>query len=123
MEGSKSVEFSLYRLKPKKNVFVQKEIQKMLNLDITEPSESPWASAIAPVLKSDGSGSLCTDYRKMNSLTIPNQFPSPRVDLTDRVEQAKFLSKIDMTRGYWHVPLDDSSLLISAFVTPAGFVQ
>ena len=38
------------------------------------------------VLKPDMSVRLCIDYRKVNALTIRDQFSSPRVeDLIDRV--------------------------------------
>ena len=44
---------------------------------------------------------LCSEYMKVNGLTIPYQFPLTRLeDLIDRVEKAKFLTKIDMTLAY-----------------------
>ena len=73
------------------------------------------------VPKADGSLHLCTDFRKVNSHTVPGPFPLPRIeDLTYRVGKANYLTKLDMTRGYWQVPLDDPSVPISAFVTPFG---
>jgi len=41
----------------------------------------------------------------------------------DRVGHARYLTKLDMTRGYWQVPLDEESVPISAFVTPFGHFQ
>jgi len=39
---------------------------------------------------------------------MPDPFPLPRIeDLIDRVGKAKYLTKLDMTRGYCQVPLDD----------------
>jgi len=96
----------------------------LLNLGIIKHSDSPWASPIVMVPKADGSLRLCTDYRKVNKLTLPDPFPLPRVeDLVDRVGRAKYLTKIDMTRGYWQVPLDEYSGPISAFVTPTGHFE
>ena len=55
---------------------------------------------------------------------MPDPFRLPRIeDLIDRVGKAKYLTKLDMTRGYWQVPLDDPSMPISAFVTPFGHFQ
>ena len=55
---------------------------------------------------------------------MPDPFPLPRIeDLIDRVGKAKYLTKLDMTRGYWQVPLDDPSVSISAFITPVGHFQ
>jgi len=76
------------------------------------------------VPKADGTLQLCTDFRKVNNCTVPDPFPLPRIeDLIDRVGKAKFLTKLDMTHGYWQVPLDDPSVPISAFVTPFAHFQ
>jgi len=48
----------------------------------------------------------------------------PRVEvLVDKLGQANYLTKVDMTRGYWQVLLDDASIPVSAFVTPTGHFQ
>ena len=76
------------------------------------------------VPKSDGTLRLCTDFKKVNAVTVPDPFPLPRVeDLLDRVGKSKYLTKLDMTRGYWQVPLDEESIPVSAFVTPSGHFQ
>ena len=122
--GSKPVKCTPYRMHPDKAKLIDKEISELLRLGIIETSCSPWASPIVMVPKPDGTMRLCTDYRKVNTLTVPDPFPLPRIeDLVDRVGRAKFLSKIDMTRGYWQVPLDDTSVPVSAFVTPTGHFQ
>jgi len=80
----------------------------LLELGIVEDSDSLWASPIFLVPKSDGTLQLCTDFRKINAVTVPDPFPIPRVeDLLERVGQSKDLTKSDVTRGYWQVPLDE----------------
>ena len=60
----------------------------------------------------------------LNEVTVSDAFPLPRIDdLIDRVGKAKFLTKIDLSKGYWHVPLDEEAVPISAFVTPFGHFQ
>ena len=113
-----------YRLNPEKSQFLRQELDNLLEQGIIEPSESPWASPVVMVPKADGSIGLCTDFRKVNAVTVPDPFPLPRVDdLIDRIGNAKYLTKLDMMRGYWQVPLDDPSVPISAFVTPFGHFQ
>jgi len=113
-----------YRLHPEKREVLRKELDSLLELGIIEESDSPWASPIVLVPKSDGTLRLCTDFRKVNAVTVPDPFPIPRVeDLLDRVGQSRYLTKLDMTRGYWQVPLDAASIPISAFVTPFGHFQ
>ena len=42
------------------------------------------------VPKADGSLRLCTDFRKINSCTVPDHFPLPRIeDLMDHVGKTK----------------------------------
>ena len=90
-------------------------------MGIITHSDSPWASPIVIVPKPDGSIRLCVDYRRVKSFTVPDPFPLPRVEvLVNKLGQANYLTKVDMTRGYWQVPLDDA---VSAFVTPTGHFQ
>lgn len=113
-----------YRQSPDKARVLKEELSNLLDQGIIEESSSPWASPIVMVPKADGTLRLCTDFRKVNSITVPDPFPLPRIeDLLDRIGKAKFLTKLDMTRGYWQVPLDDASVPISAFVTPYGHFQ
>ena len=55
---------------------------------------------------------------------MPDAFPMPRIDdLIDKVGQAKFLTKIDLSKGYWQVPMDEEAIPISAFVAPFSHFQ
>ena len=47
----------------------------------------------------------------------------PYLDCIDEIGPANFVSKLDMLKGYWQVPLTQSASEISAFVTPDGFFQ
>ncbi|TWW65065.1 Retrovirus-related Pol polyprotein from transposon 17.6 [Takifugu flavidus] len=63
----------------------------------------------------------CTDFRKVNGVTKPDVFPLPQMeDCIDQVGSAKYVSKFDLLKGYWQVPLSPRAREISAFVTPSG---
>lgn len=49
---------------------VCQEIQGMIDMDIIEPSESPYVSSIVVAKKSDGSNRICINYRNLNKVTI-----------------------------------------------------
>ena len=88
------------------------------------PSTSPWSSPSLLVPKSDQTPRFCNDYRKVNSITKPDSFPLPRMDdCVDRVGSAKYVTKLDLLKGYWQVPLTPRASEISAFVTPDHFLQ
>ena len=58
------------------------------------------------------------DYGPSAPDTDTDSYTMPRIDdLIDKVEQAKFLTKIDLSRGYWQVLMDPESIPVSVFVT------
>ncbi|XP_006813838.1 uncharacterized protein LOC100371911 [Saccoglossus kowalevskii] len=96
-----------YRLNPVKLAKVRKEVQYMLQHDIIEPSQSSWSSPIVLIPKPDGSLRFCIDSVRIE-------------DCIDKVGKAKYISKVDLLKGYWQVPLTNKAKEISAFVTPDG---
>ena len=113
-----------YRVNPLKLLHLQKEIDYMLENDLIEPSNSNWSSPCLLVPKPDGSYRFCTDFRKLNAVTKNDSFPIPRIDdCIDKIGHAKFVSKLDLLKGYWQVPLTEQAKKLSAFVTPTGLYQ
>uniref|UniRef100_A0A3B1J0P6 Gypsy retrotransposon integrase-like protein 1 n=1 Tax=Astyanax mexicanus TaxID=7994 RepID=A0A3B1J0P6_ASTMX len=113
-----------YRLNAAKRAAMKKEVDYLLENGLAKPSCSPWSSPCILVPKPDGTFRLCTDYRRVNSVTISDSYPLPRIDdCVDSVGSAQFVSKLDLLKGYWQVPLTSRASDISAFVTPDAFVQ
>ncbi len=93
-------------------------------LGVIEESHSNWASPIVLVPKTDGSVRFCVDYRKVNAVLKFDAYPMPRVDeLLDRLGAARFYSTLDLTKGYWQIPLSPLSKEKTAFTTPFGLHQ
>lgn len=110
-----------YRVSAQKRTQLEEEVQYMLDNGLAEPCSSNWASPCLLVKKADSSLRLCTDYRKVNSLSKPDLYPLPRMeDCIDQVGSAKFVSKFDLLKGYWQVPLSKRAREIAAFITPFG---
>lgn len=54
-------------------------------------------------------------------LTVPDGFPLPRIDdLIDRVSGAAYVTRLDLLRGYYQVPLTQRAQEISAFTIQGG---
>ncbi len=103
---------------------MKSEVEYLLQHGFAKPSQSPWSSPCLLVPKSDSTYRFCTDYRKVNSITKPDSFPLPRIeDCVDRVGSARYVTKLDLLKGYWQVPLTPRASEISAFVTPDNFLQ
>ena len=64
------------------------------------------------------------DYRRLNSVSQIDAYPMPGVDeLLDRLEKVHFISTMDLTRGYWQVPVAVKDRHKTAFSSPFGFYQ
>lgn len=61
------------------------------------------------------------DYRKLNNVTLFDAYPAPHIDeLFEQIGDAEYISRLDMSKGYFQVPLLPQSQEKSAFVTPFG---
>jgi hypothetical protein len=110
-----------YRVSPVKREKLREEVKFMMQNELIEPCHSEWSSPCILVPKTDGSYRFCTDYRKVNSVTKTDSFPIPRMDdCIDKVGNAKYVTKLDLMKGYWQIPLTERAVEVSAFVTPDG---
>ena len=100
---------------------MQKELKEMVKDGIATTSNSEWAAPIVLVTKKDGGIRFCVDYRRLNAVSAADCYPMPRVDeLIDRLGTAKYISTLDLSRGYWQVPMSAESRKKTSFVTPFG---
>ena len=103
---------------------LEKEVRDMLELDVIEPSNSPYSSPVVLVTKPDKTIRVCIDYRKLNKVTVFDAEPMPNMEsVFSRLAGYKYLSKFDLTKGYWQVPLAKASKELTAFETPLGLFQ
>ena len=103
---------------------VEGEIDWLLERGFIRPSSSPWVSPTVTVKKADGSDRLCVDFRKINGLTRQTPFYMPRVEeVLEGVGQAKFISKLDLSKGYYQVQLAENSIQKTAFTSHRGVFE
>ena len=87
-------------------------------------SSSPWASPLHMVQKPDGSWRPCGDYRRLNTQTIPDRYLLPNfVDFTSRLKGCKIFTKLDLTKGYYQVPMAPGDIPKTAVITPFGLFE
>ena len=121
VEDSQPVKQHPYRMNPTKQKYLKEEIQYLLDNDFIEPSQSEWSSPCILVPKPDGTYRMCTDYREVNNLSKTDTFPIPRMDdCIDKVGNSKYITKFDLLKGFWQIPLTERAKEVSAFVTPDG---
>ena len=99
-------------------------VREMLSGGQIEPSDSPWASPVVLVTKKDGSTRFCVDYRRLNSLTVKDAYPLPRIDDSLRLlGNQQWFSTMDLASGYWQVAMSPDAQKKAAFVTNEGLFQ
>lgn len=103
---------------------LREEVRKMLEADIIEHTNSPYASPVVLVKKPDGSNRFCIDFRKLNRITIFDGEPMPTVDdILVKLKNDVYFSKFDLSKGYWQIPLHEQDKVKTAFTTPDGNYQ
>lgn len=119
----------LYRLPPKHEEEVRRQVQEMESQGIIRKSCSRYASPIVIVAKKiDNSGKqkfrLCVDYRKLNDITIDDKYPLPNINsILDKLGQAQYFTSLDLAKGYHQIKVHPNDIPKTAFVTPFGLYE
>ncbi|XP_061887077.1 uncharacterized protein LOC133638459 isoform X5 [Entelurus aequoreus] len=113
-----------HRLDAAKSTIAKEEFATMERLGIVRRSNSPWASPLHMVPKSDGSWRPCGDFRRLNNITTHDRYPIPHIqDSSARLAGAAIFSKVDLVRGYHQVPVRAEDVPKTAVVTPFGLFE
>jgi hypothetical protein len=113
-----------YRAGPRAREDIDKEVSRMLEADVIEPAESEWASPIVLIPKPDGSLRFCVDYRKLNAITVRDQYALPRLDdCIDSLGEARVFSTLDANSGYWQIKVSEDSRDKTAFTCHRGLYR
>src|SRR5262249_49743083 len=76
------------------------------------------------VVKKDGKMRFCVDYRRLNQVTRVDAYCMPRADDSiARLAGSKVFSALDVTSGYWHIPIRRQDIEKTAFATHLGLFE
>ena len=117
-EGSEPVKERYYPVSPAVQKLIYDEVDEMLRLKVIEESTSPWSNRSTLVRKGDKSR-LCLDARTINDKTIKDAYPLPNIEgIFSRIDDAVFISSIDLKHAFWQIELDEESREYTAFTVP-----
>lgn len=86
-------------------------VDALLEQKVIRPSHSPWNAPIVVAMKKNGDIRMCVDYRKLNAVTKRPVFPIPSAThLFDTLEGAKYFSSLDLSQGYYQVPMAEQDI-------------
>ena len=113
-----------YRAGPTAEDSINKEIDRMISMDVIEPSSSPWASPIVLIPKPDGSIRFCVDYHRLNKVTRKDSYALPRMDdCIDSLGTAQYFSTLDANAGNWQIAVAPEDRDKTAFTSHRGLYQ
>ena len=96
----------------------------MLSKNYIRPSDSPYGAPILFTKKKDGKLRLCIDYRALNQNTIIDLYSFPCIDeLLSRIWGAKYFSSLDLSDGYFHVPIANKMYTKQSLVIDMALVS
>ncbi|XP_036347809.1 uncharacterized protein LOC118757180, partial [Rhagoletis pomonella] len=115
---AKPVKQRFYPVSPAVEKLLYKEIDRMLQLDVIEPSVSAWSSPMRLVVKPN-KVRLCLDARRLNEVTKKDAYPLPSIDgILSRLPSANIITKLDLKDAYWQIELSPDSKPLTAFTVP-----
>ena len=122
--GSSPPSRPTYRMSAVELAELKKQLEELTKSGFIQPSKSPFGAPILFVKKKDGTMRMCIDYRALNNISVKNKYPLPRVDeLFDRLQGAKYFSKIDLRSGYHQIRIDPEDVSKTAFRTRYGHYE
>lgn len=99
-------------------------VEELLQNDIIQESNSDFASPILMVKKKTGEQRLCVDFRALNNKTKKDCFPLPLIeDQLNNLSGNRYFTSLDLSSGYYHIPMAQKSRQYTGFVTPDGHYE
>lgn len=102
---------------------VKDELDRMEAMGVIRKMEEPteWCAGMVVVPKPIKKPCICVDLTRLNDSVCRERHILPAVDETlAQLEGAKVFSKLDVTSGFWQVPLHEESQPLTTFINPFG---
>ena len=114
-----------YYSTPIKQPAMDKIVGELMEAGLIRPSYSPYSAPALLVAKKDASWRMVVDYKKLNGITIKDNYPLPHMEQTiQRLGQGyRYFSKLDMKSGFWQIPIKEEDKHKTVFVTPNGLYE
>ena len=93
-----------YPASPRNRVEIEKHIDELLTLGVLRKvGEQEEVDITTPVIISwhNGKSRLCGDFRALNTYTVPDRYPLPRIDQAlNKLGKAIFITTMDVMKGF-----------------------
>jgi len=100
---------------------VNSKVKELEQAGIIRQSNSPWNFPLVIVKKKNEDIRLCVDYRGLNAKTDRPIYPIPASEeIFDAIGEAKYFSTLDLSSGYYQIPVKSDDMKKTAFTTKHG---
>ena len=98
------------------------EVKRLCSIGVLEKNhDSQWAAASFVQPKKTGDVRLLTDFRKLNVVLKRQPFPLPKIsDLLLKLKGFQYATALDLSMGYYHIPLDKAAQQLCTTIFPWG---
>lgn len=112
------------RVPPSQYQKLRQVLSEMEEKEIIRKSTSEYASPLVLVWKKNGDLRVCTDFRWLNKRTLKDAHPLPhQADCLAALGGNSLFSTMDLTSGFYNMPLHEDDKKYSAFTTPTGLYE
>lgn len=112
------------RLAPDRLEVAKDQFRHWVAQGVCRPSCSCWAAPIHLAPKKGGGFRVCGDFRRLNSVTVPDRYPVPHIhDFASCLAGKKIFSKIDLHMAYTQIPVAPEDIEKTAVITPFGLFE
>ncbi|XP_038128016.1 uncharacterized protein LOC119774555 [Cyprinodon tularosa] len=99
-------------------------LTEMEEKGIIRKSSSDYASPLVMVWKKDGGLRICNDFRWLNARTVKDAHPLPhQSDCLAALGGNCIFSTMDLTSGFFNIPMHEHDKKYTAFTTPLGLYE
>ena len=102
---------------------VKEELARMVKLGVISPVREPttWCAGMVVVPKGNQRVRICVDLTHLNRSVRRERHPLPAVEQSlAQLAGARVFTTLDANSGFWQIPLDRQSALLTTFITPFG---
>ncbi|GFY23428.1 retrovirus-related Pol polyprotein from transposon 412 [Trichonephila clavipes] len=119
--SDKPIKTKPYRMSPRQINILREEIKRLLELGVIEIGQSDYTSPLILVESPNKDPRPCVDYRRLNEITRAEFFPLPNMEeIVEKVSAAPYVTVMDLSKGYFQIPLTPRAQRYAALVTPFG---
>ena len=103
----------------------KREINRLEAIGVLKRShDSEWAAPMFIQPKKTGDVRVLVDFRRLNDMILRKPFPLPKIqDMLQSLSGFTYATAIDLSMGYYHIPLDAASQKLCTMTLPWGKYQ